>query len=294
MYRRLTICIALLLLSGQFIFAQSGWQPNQQELAGPLKFLASPLLEGRKTGERGNLIAAEYIASAMEQYGLLHWFQDFDLKGALARNVLGMIKGVDTTKYVVISAHYDHLGIRKGMVYPGADDNASGVSGLLALAKRWSGLDKPPPCNLLFIAFSGEEVEILGSKYFVEHFAPGKEAILLNMKFDMISRSEPEDTARKILCIGLLKGDTYFREVAGKLNSDLGIGFELDLWETAGEGGSDYKHFAAQGIPVMAFHAGLNADYHSPADTIEKIDWPKMIRVLSLANGCLEYFLELL
>lgn len=290
MKRIYTLFIFLLYLGT--IFAQSKWQPTQKELEGPLFFLSSPLLEGRETGQRGSFIAAEYILSVMKEHGLSPYFQDFDHEGILVRNVLGMIKGVDTTKYVVLSAHYDHLGIREDGIYAGADDNASGISGLLALANLWNNKKERPPYNLIFAAWSGEEKDMLGSKYFVQHFPYGKESFLLNMNFDMISRSDPKDSTCNILEIGVLKGRNDFKEFAHRHNRSSSAHFDLDFWETDGNGGSDYISFSAHGIPVMAFFAGLHSEYHSPADTRDKIDWPKMIRVLKLANSCLEDFLE--
>ena len=301
MKRICTLFILLLCLGTAF--SQSKWQPTQKELEGPLFFLSSPLLEGRETGKRGILIAAEYIASVMIQHGLLPagdthpdgigWFQDFENDSLFVRNVLGMIKGVDTTKYVVLSAHYDHLGIREDGVYAGADDNASGISGMLALANLWNNKKERPPYNLIFAAWSGEEKDMLGSKYFVQHFTFGKEAFLLNMNFDMISRSDPKDSTCNILEIGVLKGRNDYKEFAERHNRSSGTHFDLDFWETDGNGGSDYISFSAHGIPVMAFFAGLHSEYHSPADTRDKIDWAKMIRVLTLANSCLEDFLHL-
>jgi Zn-dependent M28 family amino/carboxypeptidase len=313
MIRLHTLIIALLVFAACSQPAESVWQPEQKELAGALNFLSSPLLEGRETGERGSLIAAEYIASVMEQIGLepagdvlletTSWFQDFEAlwkaktaaseeKTLAIRNVLGMIKGKDTAKYVVIAAHYDHLGIRNGVVHPGADDNASGVSGMLALAKRWVNKRERPSCTLIFAAWSAEEKSHLGSKYFVQNFAPGKESILLNINFDMISRSDPEDTLGNTLYIGTRLEHQYLKEMIENCNSASGANFLFDYWDTDEDGGSDYASFAEHGIPVLAFYSGTNADYHSPRDTREKVDWAKMIRILKLANSFLENFLE--
>ena len=294
------LCLIVLLLSGWSVFAQSGWQPEQKELAGPLYFLSSPLTEGREAGERGSMIAAEYIASVMMQIGLTpagdngDWFQHFEVKekNLFGRNVIGMIRGLDTTRYVAIGAHYDHLGMRSDTLFAGADDNASGVSGLLALANRWNNLDRQPPCNLIFAAWDAEEKDMEGSHFFVQNFTPGISSILFYMNFDMISRSDPSDSLCNILEIGILTGRADYREMAERNNALFDTNFILDFWETDGKGGSDYIGFAKQQIPVMAFFAGLNGDYHSPADTREKIDWEKMIRVLKLANTCLEEFVE--
>jgi Zn-dependent M28 family amino/carboxypeptidase len=226
-----------------------------------------------------------------KRMGITNWFQDVQNDSLVIRNVLGMIKGVDTTKCIVVSAHYDHLGVRNDSIFAGADDNASGVSGMLALANRWNKREQRPPCNLIFAAWSAEEKGMLGSKYFVQNFPTGKESFLLNMNFDMISRSDPQDATCNILEIGILKGRDDYKELALSHNRSSGSNFDLGFWETDGNGGSDYISFSAHGIPVMAFFAGLNGDYHSPADTRDKIDWEKMIRVLKLANSCLESLL---
>ena len=313
MIRLQILIFALLTFAACSQPAEPVWQPEQKELAGPLNFLSSPLLEGREAGERGSLIAAEYIASIMEQIGLepaggvregtAGWFQDFEAvwkgkagiseeKTILVRNVLGMIRGKDTTKFVVIAAHYDHLGIRKGAIYPGAVDNASGVSGMLALAKHQLSKGERLPCTLIFAAWSAEEKGHLGSKYFVRNFALGKEAFLLNINFDMISRSDPEDTLGNTLYIGTRIEHSHLREMIENCNTASGANFLFDYWDTDEDGGSDYASFAELGIPVIAFYSGTNADYHAPGDTREKIDWTKMIRILKLANSCLEGFLE--
>lgn len=295
------LSITILLLSGWSVHAQSWWQPDQKELEAPLWFLASPLLEGREAGERGSLVAAEYIASMMMMHGLApagdqhDWFQPFEVteKNLSCRNVLGMIRGVDTTKYVVIGAHYDHLGMRQDSIFVGADDNASGVSGLLALANRWNSRNEPPPCTLIFAAWDTEEKDFEGSRYFVRHFTPGTTSFLFYVNLDMISRSDPTDTLCNILEVGVLTGHTKSREMIERNNASSGAPFVLDFWETEGKGGSDYIHFAENKVPIMALFAGLNGDYHTPGDTRDKIDWPKMIRVLALTNACLEEFLEI-
>jgi hypothetical protein len=310
--KRIDIFLITLLFSCP-IFAQSGWKPDPKVLEAPIYFLASPLLEGRDTGERGSLVAAEYIASEMMQIGLLpagdvrsgkaDWFQDFQklpnsadstkswTVQPIIRNVLGMIKGIDTTKYVVIGGHYDHLGMHGDSIFTGADDNASGTSGMLALARHWNSLEKRPPVNLIFAAWTSEERGHQGSKYYASHFATGQENIKLVVNFDMISRSAPEDTACNMLSIGVVKEDTLIRELSVRNNAALGINLELDLWITDGEGGSDYAPFAAYGVPVMTFHTGWDEDYHTPGDTRDKIDLSKMAKVLQLANSCLEGFL---
>jgi len=295
---------AVLLPAILSVYAQPGWQPDRHELVGPLYFLSSPLLEGREAGERGGKVAAEYIVSMMTLYGLAPagdnagWFQNMNVnvedKTVSYRNVLGMIRGIDTTKYVVVGAHYDHLGMRNDSIYVGANDNASGVSGMLALANRWSSRNDRPPYNLIFAAWDGEEKGDVGSQYFVQQFSPGITSVLFYMNLDMIARSDPNDTLCNMLDVGILAGRTDIKAMAERSNISSGARLVLDFWETEGDGESDYVHFAENKIPILTFFAGLNDGYHTPADTRDKIDWEKMLRVVKLANGCLEEFLNML
>lgn len=205
----------------------------------------------------------------------------------MVRNVIGMIPGADTTKSMVIGAHYDHNGTRNGLIYNGADDNASGVAGMLALAKYWSESKEKAAVNLIFAAWTAEEKGILGSSYFVESQTVNNVNFLLNLNFDMISRSATEDTARIQLSIGTLKGSEKLKEIAKANNNQLKKPFQLDLWEASENGGSDYVPFAAKKIPIMTFFSGFHDDYHSPRDISTKADLNKMLFVLRLANNCL-------
>ncbi|MBK9356895.1 MAG: M20/M25/M40 family metallo-hydrolase [Bacteroidales bacterium] len=210
----------------------------------------------------------------------------------LVRNVIGHIRGVDTTRSIVIGAHYDHLGLRDQLIYNGSDDNASGVAGMLALAGVWQRSGKKPPCNLIFAAWTAEEKGLLGSTFFVRNFSFDNHRILLNMNFDMISRSAPSDVDSKVISIGFLKGTSDLKRMAEKCNGELIRPFTLDLWETAGHGGSDYVPFALRKIPVMSFFSGFHDDYHSPRDVYAKSDLMKMESILILANKIITVFLS--
>jgi hypothetical protein len=207
-------------------------------------------------------------------------------------NVIGMIRGKDTTRSVVVGAHYDHLGIRGGEIYNGADDNASGVCGMLAMAKKWSGREEPPPCNIIFAAWTGEEKGRLGSIYFVRYTNANPIQILAYINMDMISRSAPEDTARKVISVGTLPAGERLRQIAIKSNHRLPHPFELDLWDVTGHTGSDYASFIAKNIPVMTFFSGFQADYHTPGDDAGKVDLKKMEDILEVVNECLWQVLE--
>ena len=244
-----------------------------------LKKSSQPHPDSRNRGKLGNCEVQISLSTSTET-----------LTG---RNVLGLIRGADTTRCVVIGAHYDHLGERNGLIYSGSDDNASGVAGMLALAAAWKRSGVQPPVNLLFAAWAGEEKGHLGSRYFVNNHDFNKTGILLNLNFDMISRSDEADTARNILSIGMLQGSNDLRQMAMMENSRLNRPFNLDLWETKGGGGSDYAAFSLRKIPVMSFFTGFHKDYHSPGDTFAKADHDKMEAVLQLANRLLVAYLSL-
>ncbi len=210
----------------------------------------------------------------------------------LVRNVLGIIPGKDSTKSVVIGAHYDHLGMRDGSIYNGSDDNASGVAGMLALARTWAVSGEKPACNIIFAAWTAEEKGMLGSSYFVQNPETSIKNIPLYLNFDMLSRSAPEDSAKLIVSVGTLKGSDGLKNLASRNNNKLARPFTLDLWECSENGGSDYASFATKKIPVMTFFSGFHDDYHTPRDTFSKADLEKMTAILNLVNNCLLEFIE--
>jgi Zn-dependent M28 family amino/carboxypeptidase len=210
----------------------------------------------------------------------------------LVRNVLGLIPGSDTTKYTILGGHYDHLGTHNGKIFNGSDDNASGASGLLALAKVWAESGEQPACNLIFASWSAEEEGLLGSQYFVQEMKINPKDIRLYINMDMISRSVLEDTTRRQLSIGTRTSDKYIRDLAQKVNTTINPPFILDLWDVTGHSGSDYASFTARNIPIMTFNTGLHNDYHTPRDISANADLVKMGHVLKVVNTSLQVFLD--
>jgi Zn-dependent M28 family amino/carboxypeptidase len=209
------------------------------------------------------------------------------------RNILGMIPGKDTTKYIILGGHYDHLGTHSGQIFNGSDDNASGASGLLALAKVWMANGVKPACNLIFAFWSAEEKGLLGSQYFVQEMKINPKDIKLYINMDMISRSVIEDTTRRQLSIGTRTSDKYIRDLAQKTNASINPPFILDLWDVTGHSGSDYASFTARNIPIMTFNTGLHNDYHTPRDISANADLGKMGDVLKVVNLSLQEMLEI-
>ncbi|MGE5356190.1 MAG: M20/M25/M40 family metallo-hydrolase [Deltaproteobacteria bacterium] len=292
-----------------------------------VQFLASDELEGREPGTKGANIAASYISSMLYNLGLIPYsknqssgreLHDYYQKFSFFRlskgdtiintldkgskdfkfereiqgiNVIGILPGIDTSRSVIIGSHYDHLGIHGDSIFYGADDNASGVAGVLSLAEKWSETRIKPPVNLIFACWTAEEKGLIGSEYFAKHIA-NPEKFMLYINMDMISRSAPEDTLRNILSIGTRKSDISYRQLSEETNKKLSLRFNLDLWEVDGHSGSDYASFTAINVPVMTFFSGFHDDYHSPRDIYKKTDPDKMYNVLKLVNGIMLSYLN--
>jgi Zn-dependent M28 family amino/carboxypeptidase len=188
-------------------------------------------------------------------------------------NVIGYLPG-KTDEYVIVGAHYDHLGrgdehslapALLGQIHHGADDNASGTAGVIELA-RWFSKQPQQQRGILFMTFAGEELGLLGSAYYASHpLLPLEKAVaMLNM--DMIGRIREDG---KIYVNGTGTGSTLDALVTKvKVPASL----KLDLSESTGYGGSDHISFASKQVPVIFFFSGLHGDYHKPSDTADKIE----------------------
>ena len=199
-------------------------------------------------------------------------------------NVVGYIPG-RTDEYVIVGAHYDHLGIGEqfslapekiGTPHPGADDNASGTAGVIALA-RWFAAQPKPQRGILFVAFAGEELGLLGSSYYVNHPALPLNKAILMINMDMIGRIRDG----KVLVSGASNGSVYrlqLQSLAGR------YALALDLDDSAVYGSSDHTSFKTKLIPILFFFSGLHADYHRPTDTWEKIEADGATKLLKLLS----------
>ena len=209
------------------------------------------------------------------------------------RNVAAMLpgKGDHADEYIVIGAHYDHLG-RGGpgslaplshAIHPGADDNASGTAAILGIADDLSHLG-PQPRSLIFIAFTGEEEGLIGSHYFVDHCPVPLDKIAYMLNLDMVGRITKND---------LEIGGNGTAADLDKLLKDADEGLPLKLGTSAvgGKGGigpSDHMSFALKKIPVLFFFSGLHRDYHRPSDTADKINFWGMEKVVDLGDRTVE------
>jgi len=204
-------------------------------------------------------------------------------------NVVGVLPGHDAKlnkQAIVIGAHYDHLGLGDehslaprliGQVHPGADDNASGTSGLLELAEGLAQHNPKPARTTVFIAFAGEETGLLGSSFYVQHPAVPLSQTITMLNLDMIGR-----VTKNRLYVGGTGTSPGFKKLLEEANKSLPSGgFEFSFSASA-YGASDHMSFTTHGIPALFFFSGLHADYHKPSDTWQKIDPASGAKVVEL------------
>jgi Zn-dependent M28 family amino/carboxypeptidase len=207
----------------------------------------------------------------------------------VTRNVIGVVAGTDpvlSTEYVVVGAHYDHLGMgdenslaasTKPSIHYGADDNASGTAGLIELAYRMA--KNPPKRSVVFMAFSGEEKGLLGSKHWVTSPTIALERVVAMINLDMIGRLK--DGKLNVQGVGTSPVWPALIDSAKK-------GLPLTVTTTAdGFGPSDHSSFTGKGIPVLFYFTGLHADYHRPSDTWDKTNPDGEATVLTMVERSL-------
>ena len=306
-----------LLLVGNITFAQSPIERalntiNRSSAEATINFLASDELQGREAGFHGSRVTSEYIVSLLQWMGVSpladSYFQPFDAyrkerqkKGRLEvhpdsivklkqevhqklsmRNVLGMIPGKNTKEYVIVGAHFDHLGIDPALdgdqIYNGADDNASGVSAVLQIARAFLASGQQPERNVIFAFWDGEEKGLLGSKYFVQT-CPFLSQIKGYLNFDMIGRNNKPQQPKQVV---------YFYTAAHPVFGDwlkedirkysLQLEPDYRAWENP-IGGSDNGSFAKVGIPIIWYHTDGHPDYHQPSDHADRLNWDKVVEI---------------
>ena len=201
-------------------------------------------------------------------------------------NVVGILEGSDPTlrrEYVVYSAHIDHIGVSHGQadsVNNGADDNASGVAGLLELVEAFSQPGARPKRSLLFLAPSGEEDGLLGSAHFTEHPTVPLRQVVANLNMDLVGRNWRDS----VIVVGLEQSDLggTLRLVV-RAHPELRMTPIADRWpEERIFYRSDHYNFARKGVPILFFTSGTHADYHQPSDEPQTLDGEKAARLVRL------------
>lgn len=267
-----------------------------------IAFLASDRLEGRLTGTAGNDSAAAYLARRYATLSLRQgspgYLQKFVARSAAdahsgvttgrpTQNVIAILPGSDPRfagQYIVIGAHFDHLGREtqfaldpeaKDAIRNGADDNASGTAAVLQLARMLSGTH--PRRSIIFANFSGEEEGLLGSQWFVDHPPAPLDSVMAMVNFDMVGRLN----ADKLLVYGTATA-TELPAILDSANAHSAVPFKVSGGGD-GFGSSDQTSFYAKNIPVLHFFTDIHSDYHRATDDIEKINSRGEARVVDLA-----------
>lgn len=293
--RNLILLAALLFFMSACSTEESSVDPAEF-LSEHVEWLASDSREGRLAGSIHEAESSNYIADQFMQIGLIPmgddgtYLQQFELTGPMpqamgterqiSRNVVGMIEGSENPgQFIIVGAHYDSQGMG-GMIsmsdsdepaiHNGADDNASGVSGLLYLADIFS--DSIPEKSIVFVAFSGEEMGLLGSRYFVGNMEIEKDSVLAMINMDMIGRLNSENSLSIFGTGTANRWDSILEQVSvDTLNISTTPG---------GSGASDHAPFYDEGIPVLHYFTGTHSDYHRVTDMADKLNYEGMVRVL--------------
>lgn len=279
-------------------------------------FLASDALKGREAGTQWGKIAGEYIVSNLKTLGISplydSYFQPFEAyrkerqkKGRYQvhpdsaavlkqevhqklsmNNILGVIEGRSTDEYVIIGAHYDHLGydpmIEGDRIYNGADDNASGVSAVLQIAEAFTAAGRQPERTVIFAFWDGEEKGLLGSEYFTLAFKD-MDKVKAYINFDMIGRNADESNPGYLMYFYTASCPAF-----GEWMKDSIEKYGLDLapdyrpWDRP-VSGSDNASFARRDVPVIWYHTAGHPDYHMPGDHAERINWNKVVDITKAA-----------
>lgn len=285
------VCLFLILqVICSSVFSQS--EVTTGELKEHIAFLTSEKNAGRYPGGKENKRVVKYLKKEFKKLGLKSFGNDYrqsfeaslrvekgvtDKPKVTTWNVVGFIEGNDPVlkhEYVVLGAHYDHLGLggpssksdKKNTIHYGADDNASGTSALLEIAEKISSKKEQLKRSVIFIAFGAEEQGLLGSRYFVEHPLVPLSQIKLMINMDMVGRMNAE----KHVYMGGAGTFPGGVDLMKRLGTSLGIN---PIVHAGSVGGSDHVPFYRKDISVLGMHTGGHPEYHTPEDTIDLINF---------------------
>ncbi|MEX0663055.1 MAG: M28 family peptidase [Balneolaceae bacterium] len=297
----------LIVIAAFTLFAGCEPPEPQVESEGTLQdhvtWLADDERAGRLAGAIEESESANYIAEYFFEYGLIPagddgtFLQQFILEGPMpqmlekdnhiSRNVVGLIEGTENPdQYIIVGAHYDSQGMGGAIsmgggngesIHNGADDNASGTAGLIYLADYFSS--EMPKKSMIFVAFSGEEMGLLGSRFFVEQMIVDTENILAMINLDMIGRLNDDE----LTIFGTGTSDLW-EEMINNIEVD-----SLNISTTpAGSGASDHRSFYEMEIPVLHYFTGTHDDYHRASDTADKVNYSGLEKVLDHVRQLIE------
>jgi aminopeptidase N len=283
-------------------------QPPLTDLPSPLDadatlkhavYLSDPARDGRGIGTQGLVQARDYIETTFRRLGLTPgvngtFRQDFALpsgpdgRPVTVQNLIAVVEGTSELPAVVVSAHYDHLGYGwpsdraefQGQVHPGADDNASGVAVLLTLAEQFK--NRRPLRDIVFAAFSAEEVGLIGARFFAANPTSSTAAGIHSVvNLDSVGRLG----AQPITFLGTASATEWQHVLRG-------VSFETGIPSTSvpgGAEGSDQQAFLEKGIPAVQVFTQVHEDYHKPSDTADKLDADGMIKIARFVTETIQY-----
>ena len=268
---------------------------TSKELKELLYVYASDYFEGRDTGEKGQKIAVDFLRNYYQKQGIdaaintKNYFQEMVLrirdKNVKTENVVAIIPGTEIPEeYIIISAHLDHVGIKNGEIYNGADDDGSGNVAMLEIAEAFQiavNENNRPKRSIIFLHVTGEEKGLLGSRYYTEKPLYPLEKTVANLNIDMIGRLDPKRVDKDpnyIYLIGSDKLSNELHEVSENINKNYtNLIFDYTYNDDNDPNRfyyrSDHYNFAKNNIPVIFYFSGTHEDYHQPTDTADKINY---------------------
>lgn len=282
---------------------------SQDNLKTNLYAIASDEMEGRDTGSPGQKKAGEYIINQYKSMGIsfpsaaenfyqpipaAYFVRPFSPKLPDSENIWAYIEGTEKPEeLLVISAHYDHVGMKNGEVYNGADDDGSGTVALIEIAKAFKKAKDEgngSKRSILFLHVTGEEHGLHGSRFYSDNPLYPLENTIANINIDMIGRRGygKEDNDNYVYVIGSDRLSTDLHNISEAANDEF-IKMELDYkYNDLNDPNrfyyrSDHYNFAKKGIPALFYFNGVHDDYHKPTDTPDKIDYPLLTKRTKLA-----------
>lgn len=295
MMKRILIAIAAFAV----LLPASAQRPSKERLEEHVYTLAADSLYGRSAGSEWSKKAADYIVRNFEEIGLrpfvgdTSYFQRFALGSStrIYRNVIGYIEGADPVlkdEYIVIGAHYDHLGYRgegdKAVIYNGADDNASGTAAMMEIARRLKQKEGQLARTVVFAAFDAEEVGLHGSQHMVRLMPEGRVKFMISI--DMVGWLRATGKL-SVAGFGMLKDG---RDIMDAVPVPEGLKVDFKKFDSNIMSGSDHDSFADKDIPALYATTGTKSPYHKPGDTAEKIDYDGLVLVTGYLGNMAEEF----
>jgi Zn-dependent M28 family amino/carboxypeptidase len=274
--------------------------PRPETLLADVRWLSDLERRGRAAGSPEERETAGWLANRFAELGLTPagdrgtWFQNVPIRGDVAsQNVMAWLPGTDSrARWILVGAHVDHLGVHDGKVYPGADDNASGIAGMLGVATAMNDSDRPR-ASILFVGFGAEEQGLVGSRWLAAHPPKPLETCAAVINIDMIGRSPflgAEGYALPKALVGIAPGPAVgvlddsrgsvvldaARVGCAQAEIKMHAAEDFPLLEQPirdeAKDRSDDAPFSEAGVPTLLFSTSLQDDYHQSTDAIEKID----------------------